>query len=740
LNQSSQPAPHIGLFGAVTVGVGAIVGGGVMVMAGPAFAASGPSALLAFLIEGFIALLTAMSFAEMVSAFPESGGAYSFASKVTSVRWAFVTGWVVWFAHVVAGVMYAFGFGAYAADVLARVAAALGWVWLADIAVDAPIALALIATGGYALSLVRSAGGDGRIATWGKVALFAVLIASGTFVALTSDGAPIGEKLAPFFSGGGLGLISTVGLTFIVFQGFEIIATMAGEVKDAQRTVPRGMFLSLAVALAVYMPLLFVIATAGVPDGEHISTFSEENTATVFAVAVQNYLGAPGYWLAAIAAILATLSALHANLLAASRIALRMAEDRTLPWIFGLRHPRHQTPTASIFASALTMAALLMMVPDLTTAGAAASLIFLVSFAFAHAMSYLARRRITAPVRGFRSPFFPLVPIVGGGACAGLALFQALSMISAGAIALVWVGFGALLYLSLFARRAEVLDAATEARDPELTRLRGRRPTLLVPISNPEHAASMAAAAAAVLPRRSGRMWLLSVVPPSIGDDGEEARERFAAVQRAQSIALTEAVRLDHNPEALVTVAKDPWREIQRVAQARACGSILLGLSSLDAQPIHRALEDLVTALACDLVVLRAPPDWELSEVPRIVVPLRHDTGHEELRARLLARLQRLREAQVTYLCVLDPSATDAQVASAERAMRELLHDEVVGAGTALAVRSDDVTAEIVALAGPKDLVVVGMTRRGRHGRAFGELARDVAARCQAGLLLFGRR
>jgi hypothetical protein len=129
-----------------------------------------------------------------------------------------------------------------------------------------------------------------------------------------------------------------------------------------------------------------------------------------------------------------------------------------------------------------------------------------------------------------------------------------------------------------------------------------------------------------------------------------------------------------------------------------------------------------------------------LSEVPRIVVPLRHDTGHEELRARLLARLQRLREAQVTYLCVLDPSATDAQVASAERAMRELLHDEVVGAGTALAVRSDDVTAEIVALAGPKDLVVVGMTRRGRHGRAFGELARDVAARCQAGLLLFGRR
>ncbi len=99
---------------ATMVGVGAIVGGGILVLAGVAFETTGPSALLAFLFNGFIALLTALSFAEISTAFPESGGAYTFAKKVLSVRIAFAVGWFMWFAYIVAGVLYALGFAAYA--------------------------------------------------------------------------------------------------------------------------------------------------------------------------------------------------------------------------------------------------------------------------------------------------------------------------------------------------------------------------------------------------------------------------------------------------------------------------------------------------------------------------------------------------------------------------------------------------------------------------------------------------
>ena len=97
MNQTTKDDDRtIGLFGATGVGVGAIVGGGILALAGVAFATTGPAAILAFAINGVIAMLTALSFAEMASKFPESGGTYTFSRKVLSVEAAFSVGWVVW--------------------------------------------------------------------------------------------------------------------------------------------------------------------------------------------------------------------------------------------------------------------------------------------------------------------------------------------------------------------------------------------------------------------------------------------------------------------------------------------------------------------------------------------------------------------------------------------------------------------------------------------------------------------
>ena len=98
----------VGLLGATGIGVGAIVGGGILALAGVAFGATGPSAILAFALNGIIALITALSFAQLASRFPESGGTYTIAKKVMSIETAFVIGWIVWFASIVAGVLYAF--------------------------------------------------------------------------------------------------------------------------------------------------------------------------------------------------------------------------------------------------------------------------------------------------------------------------------------------------------------------------------------------------------------------------------------------------------------------------------------------------------------------------------------------------------------------------------------------------------------------------------------------------------
>ena len=111
----------MGLLGATGVGVGAIVGGGILVMAGTAFVSTGPGAIVAFFLNGVIAVLTALSYAEMAAAFPESGGAYTFSKKVLSAPAAFMVGWVTWFASAVAAVLYALGFASFAAVGMDRI-------------------------------------------------------------------------------------------------------------------------------------------------------------------------------------------------------------------------------------------------------------------------------------------------------------------------------------------------------------------------------------------------------------------------------------------------------------------------------------------------------------------------------------------------------------------------------------------------------------------------------------------
>jgi APA family basic amino acid/polyamine antiporter len=203
------------------VGVGAIVGGGVLVLAGTAFRATGPSAILAFALNGAVAAVTAASFAEMSTAFPESGGAYVFAKKILNVRAAFAVGWVLWFAYIVGAVLYALGFAEYARELVADLWRSSGHhvpTWLESRRVV--LVLAIAATAGYTLALLRKASGGGQWATMGKLAVFAVLLGVGLWVMFAkNDVDPMSRDLRPFFPHGAPGLLQAMGATFIAVQG-----------------------------------------------------------------------------------------------------------------------------------------------------------------------------------------------------------------------------------------------------------------------------------------------------------------------------------------------------------------------------------------------------------------------------------------------------------------------------------------------------------------------------------------
>ena len=728
---------RLGLLDATGIGVGAIVGGGILALAGVAFATTGPSAVIAFVANGVIALMTALVFAEMASSYPESGGTYTFAKKVLSVEAAFMVGWVVWFASIVAAVLYALGFAAFFEIFLTEIwTATLGTPpgWLRGHGLET--ALALGATGLYAGQLVRRQGAGGRWETVGKVVLFGVLIAAGLWALPSREPAELGAQLSPFFAAGGVGLLQAMGYTFIALQGFDLIAAVGGDVKEPSRNLPRAMIGSLLIALVIYVPLLLLVSTVGMSPGDKIAEVAAADPEAVVAIAVETYLGRTGFWLVIVAALLSMLSALQANLLAASHIALAMARDRNLPGRLRDLDPKRGTPVAAVLLTTVTVGMILMVVPDVAAAGAMSSLIFLLSFALVHGMGILSRRRGGGRDDAFKVPFFPLVPALGGTACVALAVFQSVVVPSAGLVAAAWLTLGTCLYLLVFSRRARVADAAAEALDPNLLRSRGRNPLVLVPIANPASVASLVALASAMAPRRLGRVLLLYVAERPAAWSADEPPPQLKYAQEVLGQALSISFRSELAPQALTTIADEPWEEIRRVAGIYSCESLLLGLGDLSAEvgAKEHHLAWLLREVTSNVVVLGAPQGWQLDSVRRVLVPAGGRRDQSYLRARMLGALSRTHALEITYLGIADPDGSNERELA--RSLRQLVEDEASGNSRVEVVRHDSVIEAIVDAARDADLVILGLQRR---GKALGAVTTRIARDAGTAVLLIGQ-
>lgn len=732
---------HIGLAGATGIGVGAIVGGGVLALSGAAFAAAGPAAILAFALNGVLALLTAFSFAEVASKFPQSGGTYVFAKKVFSIESAFLVGWVVWFASIAASVLYALGFGAFALMAVAEVWHAregAAPAWLAGR--PALVCAAAAAVGAYALLLVRKVSGGGHWVNVGKVLVFALLIGGGLLAMPNRPADELVHGLRPFLPMGMSGLFRAMGFTFIALQGFDLIASVGGEVRHPDRNIPRAMFASLGIALAIYIPLLLIVATVGMAPGASVARLSADNPEAIIAIAARNYLGQFGYWLVLCAGVLSMLSALQANIMAASHVALAMARDRSLPHLVGEVHPQRRTPVAATTLTAGIILAIIVILPGVGAAGAASSLIFLISFSLVHVVCILLRRRSRQQPPPFRSPLFPLIPVLGGLSCLGLAVFQGFAVPSAGLIVLVWMALGGSLFIGLFARRARIVDASLTAIDPEAVQLRGRSPLVLVPIANPNNAAGMVEVANALTPPRVGRVLLLTVVKtPAEGEWNED----FAALHHAQNVLHESLLAAAHSgvyPEALVTVAADPWREIARVASLHLCESMLLGLSSLAPDADETPLDYIMNNVDTDIAVLRAPANWRPADVRRILIPAGGRGGHDELLARLMGGIFRGGHRETAFLRVMPESATYRQIKAARRQLDTLARDLSLASAESI-VQCSNTPAEIVAReADTRDLVILGVQRVNRRQKLFGRFTLEVARKTACPLIIISRR
>jgi hypothetical protein len=326
-------------------------------------------------------------------------------------------------------------------------------------------------------------------------------------------------------------------------------------------------------------------------------------------------------------------------------------------------------------------------------------------------------------------------------ACLGLALFQAFAVPPAGVLVGLWLGLGAAFYFTLLAPRARVADASALALDPDLVRLRGRSPLVLVPIANPASAPSLVAVANSLVTPMVGRVLLLSVIRPP---DGEGPADRTLPQLRDAEAVLGEALSASFArqlaPEALITISDEPWAEIARVSRLHGCESVLLGLGRLEGGVLRPRLEELIGSVDSDVVIARVASDWHPDRVRRILVPVGGRDDQSKLRARLLGSLHRAGERTITYLRVMRPGDSADDVRRAERGLARLARDEAPVPSEARIVRGDDPAAGIAEHAADHDLVVLGVQRESRRRKTLGPVVLRIARETDRPLILISRR
>jgi basic amino acid/polyamine antiporter, APA family len=430
----------------IMVGIAGMIGGAIFVLTGPAIGLAGSAVIVAFVINAIITLFTAMAYAELGSAMPEAGGGYLWIREGLPRPNAFISGWMAWFAHIIAGSLYAVGFGAFFYQLLGpNVAGVLSDQPLFGvIPFDKLIAVASIAVFAYInIKGTSETGKTGTIVTIVQLGAVLCLIVAGSWMIHNNPNSM--SNFADFMPTGIPGLFAAMGLTFIAFEGYEIIVQTGEEVKNPKRNIPRAIFISLATVVTLYCLVAFVSIGAISPEGIAAWRFIGEGGELGIVKAAEIFLPY-GALIVLGGGMVSTLAALNATTFSSARVAFAMGRHYNLPHKLSSIHPVNRTPHIAIIISGIIMAFMAYTLP-LADIAVAAGVIFLLLFTQVNIAAITIRRIYGNKLSyGFKTPFFPVIPIAGIFLNLGLALYLLVTQPLSWGITILWILVGFVLY------------------------------------------------------------------------------------------------------------------------------------------------------------------------------------------------------------------------------------------------------------------------------------------------------
>ncbi len=354
----------IGLFGAVSIGIGGMVGGGIFAVLGEAVSFAHGATWLAFLFAGIVAILTSYSYAKLSVTFQTRGGTVSYIDEAFGKN--LLSGSInmlLWLSYLVTISLYAVAFASYAQTFFSHPTPLIKHSMI-TLAILLPTFINLVSA-----SFVSK---SETLIVFIKVVLLLVIISVGYFSIDV-------ERLSPQKWGTPLSIVVAGMIIFVAYEGFELIANAAEDIKNPEKNLPKAFYISVSAVILLYV-LISVITVGSVSEEKLLKA---KDYALAFAA--EPSLGHTGFVIVAVAALLATFSAINATIYGNARLGFIIAKEGELPKI--LEKEKRDVPSQGILI--ITFMSLLMAnLIDLTRIAILGSAGFLFIFALVNLSAF----------------------------------------------------------------------------------------------------------------------------------------------------------------------------------------------------------------------------------------------------------------------------------------------------------------------------------------------------------------
>jgi amino acid transporter len=301
----------VGLTGAISIGIGGMVGGGIFALLGEAVSIAHGATAIAFLIAGVVALLTSYAYGKLSAKYQSRGGTVVFIDHAFGHElFSGSMNLILWLSYLVTISLYAVAFASYAQTFFHENSS---W-WLRHLLISAAI---LLPAGINLLNASIVSKSEAIIVAIKLILLIIIIISGIRFVDPT--------RFTPSQWGSSVSIIASGMVIFVAYEGFELIANSAEEIKDPARNLPRACYASVVLVIILYVVIALV--TVGTVPEDQLLTAKDY----ALAVAAKPALGQTGFTIVAVAALLATFSAINATIYGNARLGYILAKEGELP-------------------------------------------------------------------------------------------------------------------------------------------------------------------------------------------------------------------------------------------------------------------------------------------------------------------------------------------------------------------------------------------------------------------------